>query len=274
VSPLVAVRRWVVPLAVGVGVGVLGASAVRPAAQAPLKKEDPPFRGLDANLYVQTAAEYRACCYQAYTLAALRLEQRVKDRPAGGKPPAVVLDLDETVFDNAAFQSMQLRRGLAYDQGLWEVFEEKGADKVELVPGAKAFLTRAKALGVAAVYITNRDEKHRAGTRAVLDRHGIAVPDAQLLLASKTSDKTERRAKAREAFDVLLLVGDNLRDFDETFKYDPQDGIAGRKEAVDGLRDKFGAEWIILPNPAYGEWQKPLGRGAADVELLGPAFQP
>ena len=43
---------------------------------------------------------------------------------------------------------------------------------------------------------------------------------------------------------------------------------AGRAAAVDRCRDLFGREWIILPNPAYGEWAKVAGRGERDRELL------
>src|SRR5262249_44546920 len=47
---------------------------------------------LGADLYVQTAAEYRACCLQVYKCAELRLEtllQTLRPRPA---KPAVVMD--------------------------------------------------------------------------------------------------------------------------------------------------------------------------------------
>ena len=38
--------------------------------------------------------------------------------------------------------------------------------------------------------------------------------------------------------------------------------------SVDERRAMFGTTWVILPNPAYGEWTKPLGRGVKDAELL------
>src|SRR5579884_2044756 len=66
-------------------------AAAAPAAFAP---EVPAYRGLDANLYMQTAAEYRACCYQAYNLAARRLREALDRTKPGGKKPAVILDLD------------------------------------------------------------------------------------------------------------------------------------------------------------------------------------
>jgi len=63
------------------------------------KKQVPPHRGLDSALYVQTSAEYKAACLQAYRYATLLLNTAVRDN-CGGKL-AVVLDLDETVLDNS-----------------------------------------------------------------------------------------------------------------------------------------------------------------------------
>jgi acid phosphatase len=241
-------------------------SADPPATAA----EDPPYRSLDANLFMQTAAEYRACCLQAFALAEQRLRHKAALRNGAGKPAAVMFDLDETVLDNAAFQTRQIRDRLAYDQKRWDAYEETDGGLVGLIPGAKEFILKLRWYEASPVYISNRNDKYREQTKAILARHGIAVPDDQLLLATKTSDKTERRKQAADKFDVLLIVGDNLRDFDEAFRYDKEKGPDGRKAAVDARRDRFGDDWIILPNPAYGEWTKPLGRGAKDADLLGP----
>ena len=253
-----------------VGVPFLGGVLVTAllAAQAPVAKEEPAYRSLDANLFMQTSAEYRAACYQAFALAELRLGEKLKAKPAGGKPAAVVLDLDETVLDNGAFQAAQIQGQFGYDQARWNDYEKNGAATVRLVPGAKEFLLAAQKLGVAWAFISNRGEANRDGTKAVLALHGLGVPENQLLLATTTSDKTARRATAAEAFDVLLYCGDNLRDFDEGFKFDKVKGIDGRKAVADAHRAKFGAEWIVLPNPAYGEWAKALAGTKKDAELL------
>jgi acid phosphatase len=251
-----------------------------PQAMPAFKKESPANRGLDASLYMQTAAEYRACCYQAYNLASARLEVLAKEHNAkegGKKRPAVVLDLDETVFDNAGYQAMLLRSGLASDDRLWDLWETDHTGSVGLIPGAKAFIDKAKELGVAVVYISNRGDKHRDKTREVLKRLEIDVPEdcVKLLKDEKNSDKTGRRDEVRQAYKVLLFLGDNLRDFDEQFKYRaPQPGgavansIKERKDDVDKTRDRWGSVWIILPNPAYGEWTKPFSQSAKDLDWL------
>ena len=282
-------------MAVGVagfaaGVFVSGPRTAADDVPAPrvVVREDPPNRALDANLWMQVSPEYRACCYQAYNLARRRLTEKVQSPPPGGwaKPPAVVLDLDETVLDNGEFQTRLIRNGLGYDQATWESWEKNDYSRVRLVPGARAFIDEARRLGVAVVYITNRSQKKelRNGSVHALALLRIEVPDENLLGATTTSDKTARRAEVEARYTVLLYVGDNLRDFHEgDFRSivdntrpdqrteDPaklRAAVVARARAVDRCEDLFGREWIILPNPAYGEWAKVLGLGVADRDQL------
>src|SRR5690242_6899130 len=70
---------------------------------------------LNAVVWTQTAAEYRAVAKQAYRLARLQLDAALADptwtaateqtNVSPTLPPAIVLDLDETVLDNSAFQA-------------------------------------------------------------------------------------------------------------------------------------------------------------------------
>ncbi|MEK6257447.1 MAG: HAD family acid phosphatase, partial [Planctomycetota bacterium] len=98
-SPLVLLSQVIGPVPVVVGT----------------KPENPSGRSIDSNLYMQTAAEHRAACHQAFNLATMRLQQKlccVRDR----RPVAVVLDLDETVLDNGAFQTAQTRAGVQWEK--------------------------------------------------------------------------------------------------------------------------------------------------------------
>ena len=245
-------------------------SEVREASE--YKLEEPPNRGLDANLYLQTSAEYRAACYQAYNWAAVRVEQRLKTRVDTSKSPCVIFDLDETVLDNYNFQTEQIRQGIAFDLKRWEKWEQTGQDKIGVIPGAVEFINKLKEMGVARFYITNRNDKAREQTMSALRRHDIDVPQGQLLCADEKtgSNKTTRRQQAMDKFDVLLIIGDNLRDFDDAFRYDKTTGIDGRKQTVDSTAAKFGADWIIIPNPAYGEWTKAFTYSESDKNLLMP----
>ena len=52
-----------------------------------------------------------------------------------------------------------------------------------------------------------------------------------------------------------------------------QAAIKDRKSLVDTHRTRWGDDWIILPNPAYGEWTRPLGRGNDDLNRLAPELK-
>ncbi len=235
--------------------------------------EDPPYRNLDAALYMQCSAEYHAICLQTYNLANSRIEAIMSKRD-DPRPAAVVLDLDETVLNNGAYQSWQIQNNSKFNQDQWTVWEDSGLDYVPLIPGAKEFIEKLKSLNVQPVYITNRNANSIFQTMSILEKHGIQVDEHFLMCAdSKTgSNKTSRRAELADKYDIVLLVGDNLRDFDEIFKYAARSGVDGRKKLVEDHREYWGKRWIILPNPAYGEWMKPLGNGKEDLQYLMPAF--
>ena len=279
--------RVVIALVVGLGVGA-GVTywlvAAKPAPMAGSKQEDVPNRGLDATLYMQISAEYRAACYQTYNLALARLREILLTRKNDGRQMAIILDLDETVFDNGAHQARQVKAGAGFDLKTWGEFETNGAEQVRLVPGALDFLVSADRLGIALIYISNRSEKSLAGTLKAIERLKVPLkgPDRVKLMGA-TSNKDPRRKETFDAFDVVMLIGDNLRDFTEVFRSkvdntkdetksdDPAKiaaAIAARFQAVDESREKFGVTWFLLPNPAYGEWNKVLGNGAKDADLL------
>jgi acid phosphatase len=235
-------------------------------------------RLLYADLYMQTAAEYEAVCLQTYNWAGERLKAKLAGLPKDGPPPAVVMDLDETVFDNGGYHSFLHREGLTASASLWDIWERDFPGEVGLVPGAKPFIEAAERTGVPVVYISNRQERFRNSTIAALAHLGLSLDDIdqRLMLLDTTSDKTERRKQAETMFRVLMYVGDNLRDFSDEFAVPPRfatdserlQALAGRKENVRRAGPRWGDDWIILPNPVYGEWTKLLG--PEPVKFLRP----
>ena len=271
---------------VAVGILLIGLATSRqlfaqelraPVAPLAYKAVAPANRNLDATLYVQTAAEYRAACYQAYNLAISRLKEKLHNQ-LGSKPPAVIMDLDETVFDNSGFRAMLVRSGLDYDQRLWDSWEQHDSNKVALIPGAKEFILEANNLGISVVFVSGR--KSREEIKKIFERFRIPLADdARLKLTMGSGNKTKCFLEVQHDYTVLLYIGDNLRDFDNNLRCgdlgkgtdDKLDGvIKARKAAVDKDRAKFGVDWIIMPNPMYGEWTKPLERGEHDLDRLVP----
>src|ERR1043166_3965024 len=77
-----------------------------------------------AILWIQSSAEYRALAYQTFSLAKLRLDQALANRKArrSTKPPAIIVDVDETVLDNSRFQAELVLRRIAYTSEAWRAW--------------------------------------------------------------------------------------------------------------------------------------------------------
>jgi 5'-nucleotidase (lipoprotein e(P4) family) len=262
---------WLVPASVGLTLGIgIGAVSVLPSLAHPTLAQrgeavSPQERALDANLYMQTSAEYRACCLQAYGWMAERLRTKLAAMRNDGLPPAIIMDLDETVLDNSGFQSFLDRERLAYSDALWDAWEKSYPNEVRLVPGAKSFIEVAEGAGVTVLYVTNRLSRNQESTVQALRHNGIDLDDIgqRLLSKDQSSDKTARRRALEQKYRVLFLVGDNLRDFSEEFVAPKAEDDARREKAVgeraarvDRYRYRFGTDWFVLPNPVYGEWQR------------------
>jgi len=203
----------------------------------------------------QHSGEYRALSFQAYNFAKLSLNDRLQQIPAG-KPNCVVVDIDETVLDNSAFQGQEVKKGVSFDVKDWVGWTAKGA--ADTVPGALAFLKYAQSKQVETFYITNRDQADYAGTLANLQRLGFPFADeTHLIVKTTTSDKEPRRQRVSERYNILLLCGDNLSDFSNVFY---REGKNTRDE-VNRLQAEFGTHFIVLPNPMYGDWEKLLYKG-------------
>lgn len=271
-----------VGLMVALVAAAAGAQMGSPAAEALAAPEAPaaPERGaLSANLYVQTSAEYRACCLGIYMAAGLRMEEILEDADPAPLRPAVVMDIDETVLDNSTFQTFLYVNGLDYSDELWARFEQEGVGEVGLVPGAKQFIDRAEALGVSVIYLSNRNERNLEWTARALEEAGLGSPGLRERLYLRpdgaSSDKSPRRDAVAARYNVLMYFGDNLRDFSEVFAApkllpdattgDRLDAIAARAGAVDDASCHWGLDWFVLPNPMYGEWEKLEGRPPSGV---------
>ncbi len=229
---------------------------------------------LAANIYLQTSGEYRACCQQIYHLAGQRMETILRSSNPPPERPAVVMDLDETVLDNSAFQTFLYKNKLEYTDALWAEFEEKHAQEVTFIPGAREFITKANDLGVTVVFISNRSETFRKSTESILvwGRQDLPVQQRYALyLRPKdgSHDKSSRREAVAAKYNVLMFFGDSLRDFSESFRAktlvpnasteDYRKAIRERQAQVDEASCHWGVDWFVLPNPVYGEWEKLIG---------------
>ena len=202
-----------------------------------------------ASLYQQRAAEYRALCLQAFNIAGLRVNENVS--ASTGKPKAIITDIDETILDNSSYEVHQTLQGKDYESASW--YEWTGMSKADTVPGAPSFLKYAASRGVTIFYITNRDEKERAGTLLNLKKFGLPnADDAHLIMRQGTSSKEARRQQVAATHDIILLLGDNLADFSSMFDKRP---LNEREQNTNNLSAEFGKKFILIPNPVYGDWE-------------------
>ncbi|HJO04919.1 MAG TPA: HAD family acid phosphatase [Acidobacteriota bacterium] len=226
--------------------------------------------GLNAVAWVQTAGEYEATARQAYAIAALMLDRALADASwtasleqaaSGGYealPPAVILDVDETVLDNSANQVRQVLDDRDFATPSWQEWVRE--EKAGVVPGALSFTRQAAARSVRVFYVTNRRQEVEDATRRNLQHHGFPlVPDVDTILTRDErgdwgSDKGTRRQVVGGDHRILLLIGDALGDFVSG------DDVAAelRKEMVRQHAEYWGSRWIVLPNPQYGAWDGAL----------------
>lgn len=221
-----------------------------------------------ATLWVQNAAEYRALTTQIYGNAVSCLEPALEDsswtaaleqqQNFKGRPPAVILDVDETVLDNSAFQARMIKQNNDFDLGQWNLWVSEA--KADLVPGAIEFVKAAHKLDVSVFYVTNREAAVEEGTRNNLLNLGFPLPVNEDVILSNgerqnwTSDKINRRAHLAESYRILMLLGDDLNDFLPAKNTDREK----RATLVEQHREKWGRKWHILPNPVYGSWEQAL----------------
>jgi predicted secreted acid phosphatase len=267
-------------------------------AEAPQHDRRPPL----AEIWHQTSAEYRGLCYQAYAAAreqfehwAPLLEKRSDGRaylPGSDKPVAIILDLDETVLDNAGFQAFTVRTGTNYNPQIWNAwitFQSINKKAGGTVPGAVDFLAYVHDMGITPIFISNRDAGYKPQTIKVIEQNGIDTTDIEnrvfLRLKGEAGDqqarealeasgideesthghatvhgegqKEGRRLMTRQNYDVLAYFGDVYGDF-KPFVHMAEETqlkhFEQRKGSADENRDKWGKVWFILPNPMYGTW--------------------
>jgi 5'-nucleotidase (lipoprotein e(P4) family) len=208
----------------------------------------------NATLWFQQSAEMKTTYLQAYDKGKMLLKIKMDTLSQSELKPAVVLDLDETVLDNSPYEARLFLQGDNYSSESWEKWCKEG--KAKALPGALDFLNFADSLGVKIFYISNR--KIEVFESTLKNLKILKLPQAEkdhLYLRTTKSDKTERRAMVEAHHQILLFVGDNLTDYDQ--KFAERDSTLG-KQLVQKHQKELMHNFIMLPNPMYGEWESAL----------------
>ena len=234
-----------------------------------LLSEPKEHQSLMATLFVQNSAESYTNSLSIYKAAEDQLEKVVENTKVSaaieqtesfsGKPPAVILDVDQTVLDNIAYQARLIETNTYYPQGWKEWCEEEQAD---YMPGVESFLNKASELGVEVFFITNRDVNVELATKNNLEKLGFKFTKNldQLLMKNEKpnwgSNKNSRRSLVAENYRIVMMIGDNLGDF-----VDGSDNKASaevRLKAAKKYSEMWGKYWFMLANPTYGDWENTI----------------
>jgi acid phosphatase len=219
-------------------------------------------------LWTQTSVEYRATALQSYRIAEEMLDRALDDTTwtaaleqtgdFNDLPPAVILDVDETVLDNSFYEARLIELGLEYASDTWKEWCNEAA--ATPVPGALEFTRYAADRGVTVFYVTNRRHVLEEATKRNLQELGFYLDSEMDTLQTRGekpdwgSDKRSRRREIAARYRILLLIGDNLGDFVSG----AETSIEERNALGENYSEYWGTRWIVLPNPQYGSWEGAL----------------
>lgn len=279
----------------GVAAIAFGGCAAQPPSPAPPAATSRcaparPFAdgGERATLWVRNSAEFRAASEIIYRSALSALEWGLADASSSAEPaqagdlsalpPAVVMDIDDTVLDNSEPQARMILKDtcLAEFADEWDAWVAERA--APAVPGAADFIRAARSLKdpqgrpVRVFFITNRECSRRAGndsacpqqddTLANLRALGLDAPTLaeDLMLKSEKpgwpSEKLARRLEVARDYRIVVNVGDDFGDFLPDVR---RQDVPQRERARCANRGRWGTHWFVVPNPMYGSWQAAIG---------------
>ncbi len=229
--------------------------------------------GLGAIVWSRTSAEAEAVYLQAYQGARRALDIALSDPNLTAAteqtsnfsklPPAIIVDIDETVLDTSDYMVERLRNGKPFSKADWNVYVQEA--NATPLPGALDFLKYASSKGVTIFYVSNREhfgpeqaplESELEPTRVNLAKFGFPnSADLSTFLfrdsARGWKEKGPRRMEVARTHRIVMMAGDNLYDFVDIANADREK----RDAAIESRISWLGTRWIVLPNPMYGSWE-------------------
>ena len=238
---------------------------------------------LNATLWAQRALEHDLVYRQTYLQAQQELLKALKDKTwdalpkgerkakAGSLPPAVIVDIDETVLDNSPYQARLVRDNKEFDEFEWDKWCREEA--ATALPGALEFAQFAAKHGVTMFYLTNRAQHLNEVTLDNLKKAGFPISAKETVFyglgtvvkdcEANGSNKGCRRELIGRSHRVLLMAGDQLSDFVDL----DVNTLDGRAAAVQPYLNWFGERWFALPNATYGSYENAVIGNARDKPL-------
>ena len=230
-----------------------------------------------AILWAAHSVEYQAVSAQVYAQATRDIPRLLADASWSAvpgfegdaeKPPAVILDVDETILSGTDLELTMIPFS-TQRQYEWAI-EHKAVP----IRGVAEFITAAQSAGIEVFILTNRPCDQYEGTTGDcpieeatlqdLREVGINVDAEHALFVNERPgwdrEKVVRREFIAETHRVIMVFGDNFADFVACSRGTPKVPCttpatrASRSEDLDKYSEYWGNGWYILPNPMYGSW--------------------
>jgi 5'-nucleotidase (lipoprotein e(P4) family) len=232
--------------------------------------------------WVQQSGEYTALAYQAFNSAKVIFDQAQSKKIEN---PAVVVDIDETILDNSPYQAGLINTNNQFSSNSWN--EWIIAEKATATPGAVDFVNYVNSHKGTVFFVSDRNKSSDGkgndlelstmnnlkalGFSGVTEETVLLKGEFSRTIAGKVDTSKQYRREAIEngsvkgvSYQTVLLVGDNLNDFDhKAGNSNPE-----RRAYVTAHRDRYGVKsnqpaYVLVPNPMYGAWEQGLYSPAA-----------
>ena len=171
------------------------ATAASTASTASVDVRDT-HEGLNGVLWTQTSGEFWALASAIYNNAQVALDRAIAEKSSSAAleqvagyeslPPAVILDLDETVLDNSPAQAQIVLERTMYQQEMWS--DWVGRMAAAAIPGVQSFIAFAEKNGIKVFFVTNRAASEQDDTIDVKESRRM---EAALRAAGGTVKYTE-----------------------------------------------------------------------------------
>lgn len=215
-----------------------------------------------------TSKEYQLITRGIYHAA----EQKLAELTLPDTSWVVVMDVDETILDNSAYEVMLAQAGESYSLQSWNQWVESRL--ATLVPGAGSFIQKVFSRGGKIALITNREKPLDVATWQNLSQFIPITPENTCLVGRTKADQAAinghhiindkdlrrqqlesgqidcfsvdaKKAFAQSTHKILMQIGDNIEDIR---------GVTQESADINTLRDRLNDDVFLLPNALYGSW--------------------
>lgn len=210
--------------------------------------------------WYRDSAEKQVIYNEIFKMARYAIDENVKNVPSGEKW-GIVLDLDDTVFDNSNLNWKFYLDQQVFEldmQDYWIVHE-----KAPALPGVVDLIRYVRSKGGEVSFVTDRKGIYALPTGVNLESIGLkqgrdycqilyydsplsppapaAQPKQDRFDAIDIESPTHHSYSTITAYHVVAYFGDNILDFPNS-------------NQKTYSQDKFGSKYFCLPNSMYGSW--------------------